>query len=323
MPMQMRTAMMQLGTTARWIGKLAAALWVGLAASAAAVVIDTGDGSGNTSPPGSDPGFANIGDTQNSLSAVYLGDGWVMTAAHVGVIDVGFNDVWYSAVAGSGVRIENPDTTNSELLVYRIAGFPNLPSMVLPSVDIQTNDEVTCIGYGWNRWPDVFHWDGAWNEVEDPPWVYSGYKRNGGGVARWGKNIVSAVGGTYLNTTAFNTTFDESGGVADESLAVSGDSGGGCFIERGGSWELVGLMYARIVAPNQPNTVAVFGNQTISANLFEYRDEILAATPPPPEVPALPGAWGPLLACSLLGAARRRMPDSRRAGRYPRPPARR
>lgn len=48
-----------------------------------AALISTGDGSGNTTPPSADPGFANVGDV-NGLSGVYVRNGWVLTANHVG-----------------------------------------------------------------------------------------------------------------------------------------------------------------------------------------------------------------------------------------------
>ena len=60
---------------------LAAALIVPL--DAAPVLIATGDGTGNTEAPAADPGFGNVGIV-NSLSGVYVGNGWVLTANHVG-----------------------------------------------------------------------------------------------------------------------------------------------------------------------------------------------------------------------------------------------
>ena len=49
----------------------------------ALTIVAGGDGSQNTTAPADDPGFANIG-IRGSGSAVYLGDGWVLTATHVG-----------------------------------------------------------------------------------------------------------------------------------------------------------------------------------------------------------------------------------------------
>ena len=63
---------------------LSALLWCGLASPAAAVLIDSGDGTGNTTAPADDPGFIHIGK-RSQFSAVYVGNGWVLTANHTGV----------------------------------------------------------------------------------------------------------------------------------------------------------------------------------------------------------------------------------------------
>ena len=99
---------------------------------ASAVIISTGDGSGNITAPADDPGFANVG-IRGSGSAVYLGDGWVLTDAHVGAGSTYLNNVWYSQVAGSAVQLANPPgagfSSTSDLLMYQIANPPNLPSV--------------------------------------------------------------------------------------------------------------------------------------------------------------------------------------------------
>ena len=60
----------------RSLAWLAAAL---LATAAQGVVISSGDGTGNTTPPADDFGFQNVGFTDTGLSGIYLGDGWVLT----------------------------------------------------------------------------------------------------------------------------------------------------------------------------------------------------------------------------------------------------
>ena len=46
---------------------------------AESVLISTGDGTGNTTPPAADPGFDNLG-VVNGLSGVYVGNGWVLAS---------------------------------------------------------------------------------------------------------------------------------------------------------------------------------------------------------------------------------------------------
>ena len=75
------------------------------AAPAGAVLIASGNGTGNTGPPPDDPGFAHAGVLSNN-SAVYLGDGWVLTANHVSVGSVTLGGVYHAAVPGTTVQLE-------------------------------------------------------------------------------------------------------------------------------------------------------------------------------------------------------------------------
>src|SRR5580698_7856406 len=84
------------------------------ASSARAVLIATGDGTGNTTAPADDPGFANVGILASG-SAIYLGDGWVLTAAHVydnpdgAPTQTWLNGSFYNNVVSSAVQLTNPD----------------------------------------------------------------------------------------------------------------------------------------------------------------------------------------------------------------------
>ena len=84
-----------------------------LATPARAVILGTGDGQGNTTAPADDSGFANVG-ILGSGRDVYLGYGWLITAAHVyngssGVpADTWLNGVQYANVPASGVLLANP-----------------------------------------------------------------------------------------------------------------------------------------------------------------------------------------------------------------------
>ena len=82
-------------------------LWLGFANQVGAVVIASGDGTGNTTAPPDDPGFSNVGIV-GSGTAVYLGFGWVLTATHVGAGSTLFNNAWYNEVPGSAVQLANP-----------------------------------------------------------------------------------------------------------------------------------------------------------------------------------------------------------------------
>src|SRR5262245_6711238 len=93
---------------------LAALLLLVCAVPAAGVIIGAGSGDGNTTAPSSDPGMGSVGMRSNGLSAVYLGDGWILTANHVGAGDVQIGAVVYPWVPGSAVRLSNPDSSPAD-----------------------------------------------------------------------------------------------------------------------------------------------------------------------------------------------------------------
>jgi len=279
---------------------------------AQAVVIEMGDGSGNTSAPPDDPGWANVGRV-GGLTGVYLGDGWVLTASHVTDGPIELQGITYQPVAGSKVFFQKPPGSTADLIVYRIQGPPPLPSLVLSGATPGVTDEVTMIGNGWSRQAGLTYWDAGWLEVSFPFAVYTGYKRLCcANPTRWGTNLVTAtdldvvIGAT--TTRSFATVFDQSGGLADEAQAVPGDSGGAVFIKRAGQWQLAGILFA-MGSPdpvNQPPGTVVFGQASVAADVAFYHDEILAAITPPP-VPALPPPAAFVLAVALALLARFRL----------------
>jgi hypothetical protein len=289
-------------------------VWIGH--PALAVVIDTGDGTGNTTAPPDDPGWANVG-TIGTLTGAYLGDGWVLTANHVGERAIVLQGITYQPLAGSRVRFEKPPGSNADLAVYRIQGRPPLPPLVLADTTPGLGDEVTMIGNGWNREAGLTYWDVDWLEVSQPFAVFTGYKRFCCvSPTRWGRNIVTAtdldivIGGS--TTRSFEVIFDLSGGVTDEAQAVVGDSGGAVFVKRSGQWQLAGILFAMGIFENQPSHTAVFGQVSYAADVAFYRDEILAVITPPP-VPALP----PPAAFTLAGALALLALNTLRARRHP------
>jgi len=304
------------------------------APAATAVVIDTGDGTGNTAPPPDDFGFERVGVTDNGLSGIYLGSSWVLTANHVGSRTITILGQAYDPLPGTGVRLANVSGVGPDLYVYRINGHPPLPPVVLADTGPLLGEEVTCSGNGWNREPSPTTWNANWEESTPPP-VYDGFKRGVGRARRWGRNDASAVGQdvdlvngsgvTVSSTHAFLTEFDDVGGAPDESLAVQGDSGGGCFAKRAGTWELVGVMFAMGTfgdpngepdpPPAQPANTAVYGNATYAADVAYYHDQIQDLTPTP--VPGLVGpAAGALVA--VLALAGGLVARTRRPRRSPR-----
>jgi Trypsin-like peptidase domain len=293
-----------------WALGIAAALLVALARPprATAVVIVTGDGTGNTSAPADDPGWAAVGEA-GGLSGVYLGNRWVLTANHVGAQAITFAGVTYQPIAGSKHQLMTDASTTADLALYQIDGDPPVPAVVLAATPPSVGLAVTLIGQGWNREPTLTTWSSSWTETPPGPTVYKGYKRAPGRAMRWGRDVVSEVGlliPTGSNQTrAFHTTFDDGGAaVADEAHSVAGDSGGAVFEKRNGTWVLVGIMWAREIYGGQSIDTAVFGNMSDIVDVSFYRDQILELAAPA-GIPLLP--W-PALAVlgGLLAAAARR-----------------
>lgn len=240
---------------------------------ASAVVITTGDGTGNTSAPPDDPGFDHVGD--KGTTGVYIGNRWVLTANHAHATDIRFGGITYAWVEGTEVQLTTGGVP-SDLLIYRVWPEPPLPGVAIADAPPQIGESVTMIGRGNNRAVAATYWDADWNEVTPPdPFVYAGWKQSGGRTIRWGVNVITgidldltAVGAT---SREFRVDFDD---ALDEAQAVTGDSGGAVFVERGGQWQLLGIMNLVSTFTDQPTKTEVFGNRTYSIDLSYYKGQI-------------------------------------------------
>jgi len=289
---------------------LAAALAVGLLCTPAhAVIIRGGDGTGNTTAPSDDPGWANVGKkATGGATAVYLGNQWVLTANHVGPGDVIFGGVTYSMVPGSWHRLQTPETCADPSLppVYVDLGMfqidtqpPGLAELSISPTTPPTGAEVLGAGYGRDREPNETWWNSSWEKQTGTPAFY-GFNWVSSSSKRWGRNHVAGTK-TIYNTETFYTTFSRFGGAGnDEMQAALGDSGGAVFYKRGDQWELSGIMLAIAqyihTEPDQPFETAVYGNLTYAADLSVYRDQIMALY-------AVPEPGTMLLALLALAAA--------------------
>lgn len=247
------------------LGVLALALST-LAMPSRAVLIDTGDGTGNTTPPSADPGFSNVGEV-NGLTGVYVRNGWVLTAAHVGAAPFTVGGVTYPVIEGSRHRFSNPDTSQADLLAFKLVDSPPLPDLLLANAPPAANTLLTVVGRGRSRGPPT-----SWMGLDGWSW---GSTRE----IRWGTNRISQVGLVSLDTQTFWTRFDDlpgQGGSQHEADIVSGDSGGAAFVGSGSSAELVGILIARATFEGQPSSTSFYGNSGIAADLFAYRSELLA-----------------------------------------------
>ncbi|HUF62207.1 MAG TPA: trypsin-like serine protease [Verrucomicrobiales bacterium] len=244
----------------------------------AVVVVDETDGSQiNTSAPSNDPGFESVVRVYRAAgspdaSGVYLGQGWVLTADHVGKSDslVEF-DISGSVFSVPVIQTMEPAAgVDLELLRFDIASLGVAEATLLSSlspVSLSSStagtgaaDEFMMIGYGRSGTvtPKAYDIDTApdpdlWSDrsVNPPDGVPEALAVQWGGAKQkqWGTNasagtlaISYTVEGQPTINPAILTLFD--GGDPDEGQGVPGDSGGALFFDNGVNWELAGIMVA-------------------------------------------------------------------------------
>lgn len=236
-----------------------------------AALIATGTGTGNTTAPNPDPGFGRVGIV-NGLSAVYLRNGWVLTASHVGTATFWLGATGHEPVPGSTVQLRNPDSTLADLIAFKLATRPALADVALADTPASVSTLVTVIGHGADRGTAT-----TWNGIGGWTWA-------GSHAMRWGTNHISGVDLFGRATSAFAITFDEIPNAPAgqyEADIVVGDSGGGAFTGTGASAKLVGILFARSTYGGQPANTSLYGNIGMIADLYAYRDEILAVVDRP------------------------------------------
>lgn len=234
-----------------------------LAAPSPAVLIASGDGTGNTTAPPADPGWLHVGAV-NGLSGVYIGDGWVLTANHVGTGPITLGGVSYPVVPNSSVRLEHTAGVLTDLLLYRLISDPGLDTLPIAATPPPLSTEAILIGLGRDRGAAyTFSGHAGWR------WTYTNTKR-------WGTNAVSQAS-FELNLSgqplrALGLSFDDLGGTSPEAIVTTGDSGGAAFVDD----SLAGILVARWSFGGQATASSVFGNGSYVADLSYYQSQILA-----------------------------------------------
>lgn len=206
-------------------------------------------------------------------SGVYLGDGYVLTSAHVGCHPFLLeNGTHYIPVYETWRILTNSDGGESDLAVFRVKiGEGDLGLSKLGKLPIRENGNdlqgpLVMIGTGFT-------------ESRSPKKVGAnvilGYRINSQRAKRWGVNfldkfldkLVKTVGG--YKTQCFVSNFDRKEG---EAQAADGDSGGATFAYNHllGRWELVGC----IIAASQLQSYVPFGARTYLGDLGAYRQQL-------------------------------------------------
>ncbi|MBN2024135.1 MAG: hypothetical protein JW809_15230 [Pirellulales bacterium] len=159
----------------------------GAALVAAAFVSGSRDGqavmvattTGNTTAPADDFGFANV-VRRGGMTAIYLGDRWVLTAAHIGVGAITLNDgtgATYQMEAGSAHQLHNPAgsgaTDLTDLVLYRVVADPGLPSLTISASPLGFNAKVFLVGQGYDRQETQVTWDVGGTYPSGDEWAWT------------------------------------------------------------------------------------------------------------------------------------------------------
>lgn len=229
----------------------------------------------------------------NSASGVYLGNGWVLTAAHVGIGNFVLDGNTYIAVPGSAQSISNADGT-ADLCLFQIYTLSsnngtllNLPPLVLATSD-----------------PVAFAYGTPGTSV-----VLIGY--GGGQGETWGYNTITQInqavtpdGYSYVSNdflTVTGTTTDGGQSITNNAMLVLYDSGGGDFTYNTATsqWNLAGI--------NEVTGTDEDTGQDLSGfeQLDTYAAQINGIITPPTDTPTMPLPGLFVMGCLFFLAASR------------------
>ena len=267
-----------------------------VSAPAQAVILGSADGSGNTTAPTDDPGWARIGMV-NGSTGVYLGDGYVLSAKHVDAGNFTLGSTIYSLDSSFAPQyLQTLPGMFADLVIFRVVSGPSMSLMPIYTGSAEAGKIATYVGFGLDRGTEVTGQGWLWGTTQ---------------TERWGQNVID---GTFtISDSASHTSyeslvsdFDRVGsggtGLANESAAATGDSGGALFIKDGSIWKLAGIMTAVTATGHSyyDNSPTLPGNQPdnlYSVRLSDYSGWILTTIPEP-------GSWALMVLGSGLLAAR-------------------
>jgi len=218
----------------------------------------TGWGSGGIT------GWDYVGQV-NGASGVYLGNGWVITAGHVGPGNFTLGGTTYSFVSGSAQGVSDVNGT-ADLTLFQIATQPTLPSLTLSLSlpvafsPITAGSPVAMLGYGGG------------NES----WGYNTVTQTNVLITPGGYSYVSNDFLTVNGTTTYGLS-----SVTNNYQLVGGDSGGGDFVFNSNTnlWELTGIN--EVVGTGMINAQTATFSGMVQLNTYQSQINAIVATPEP------------------------------------------
>lgn len=226
-------------------------------------------------------GWDYVGETAGGASAVYVGDGYVLTAAHVGAQDVYFDGDNYDVISGSAVQIGSSDLTLFQINTTAANGTVlNLPTLTLATSTPAVNSTVVMIGFG-NGVGEAW----AVNTVAQTNQTVSLSDSGPTSTDFFTIDNFQQTGKTTTSNGGITTTVTTS--VTNNGQLVPGDSGGGAFIYNSatGKWELDGINEVYLEDDNNQ----IVGSGMVQLSAYSSQIEADMAPEPPAWMLALAG----------------------------------
>ncbi|MEX2316676.1 MAG: hypothetical protein WD669_05965 [Pirellulales bacterium] len=217
---------------------------VALVGSPAHALVVNGNTTVTAAPPSDNPGWANT-TISGSRNYIYLGNGWALTARHVGAptgpgetlqFFNGTTTVAASMIPGQNYVVRNPATVvntasqtvnlstpsgglETDLRLIRLSVDPGLPAVTIADQSPLAGGRVVFIGHGRSRASTPTNWDAStvpWGETSCSSGAncFQGYIANdpNDDTKRWGENNV-ANPGSYPGAGAFYQVLSPTTGV--------------------------------------------------------------------------------------------------------------
>lgn len=261
------------------VAVLAAVSVLAVAPGARALVFASPDSEPHETVPSGFPYWDHVTQRRyESPSVVYLGNGFALTARHVGMGEIFLRGEILPPIAGSQRPLLNVNGLPADAMLFQVAlpaGFEDLPLLPIATEGPRVGEKLLLIGYGRVREKVI----DVETDAHEKSFAFSWSKK---GEKRWGTNrttrVDETIGQDRWTTHSLAIAFDPPGSpevTPHEAQATVGDSGGAVFVERDGEWQLIGLMTSVTGQMRAPARTSMYGDVTYAADLSHYREEIL------------------------------------------------